>query len=138
MFVGEWTMHIALQRDRGGPLDARCSFAWMPGERLLTMRTEAPAPVPSSLSIIAPRDGGGYTQHYFDTRGVIRLYAMTFEGRVWRLSRTQPDFSPLDFHQRFTGAFDDGDTIRGKWEMSPDGRDWELDFAMTCRRVTAR
>jgi hypothetical protein len=68
---------------------------------------------------------------------VIRLYAMTFDARVWRLSRTQPDVSPLDLCQRFTGAFDD-DTIRGKWEMSPDGRDWEFDFAMTCRRAAAR
>jgi hypothetical protein len=137
VLAGEWTMHIALQPEHGGPLDGHCTIAWMPGERLLTVRTEIAPPVPSSLSIIAST-AGGYTQHYFDARGVIRLYAMTFRDRVWRLSRTTADFSPLEFCQRFTAAFDGDDVIRGAWERSPDGRDWELDFRLTYRRVAAR
>lgn len=33
------------------------------------------------------------------------------------LTREVPDFSPLDFGQRFTGTFSaDGDTITGAWE----------------------
>jgi hypothetical protein len=38
---------------------------------------------------------GGYLQHYFDSRGVVRLYAMTFEDRVWTLTRTKRDFGSL-------------------------------------------
>jgi hypothetical protein len=46
-------------------------------------------------------------------------------------------FSPLDFHQRWLGTFSaDGDTIEGRWETSPDGRDWELDFELIYHRLT--
>ena len=47
---------------------------------------------------------GAYTQHYYDSRGVVRLYAMTFSDGLWALTRESPDFSPLDFQQRFTGT----------------------------------
>jgi hypothetical protein len=78
---------------------------------------------------------GGYTQHYYDSRGVARLYAMSFADGVWTLTRESPDFSPLDFRQRFTGTFsEDGNTITGAWEKSPGG-DWEHDFALTYRRA---
>jgi hypothetical protein len=52
--------------------------------------------------------------------------------------RHAPDFSPLDFHQRWLGRFSaDGDTIGGRWETSPDGRHWELDFELPYHRLTA-
>lgn len=57
---------------------------------------------------------------------------MTFDGRDWTLERHAPDFSPLDFHQRWLATFSaHGNTIQGRWETSPDGRDWELDFELT-------
>lgn len=35
-------------------------------------------------AIVAPTsDGDAYTQHYFDSRGVVRVYAMTFGKGVW-------------------------------------------------------
>ncbi len=44
---------------------------------------------------------------------------MTFDGHTWTLERTKPDFSPLDFHQRFVGSIsDDGTTIDGEWRTS--------------------
>src|SRR5918993_347618 len=47
-----------------------------------------------------------------------------------------PDFSPLDFAQRFTGTFsDDGTTIAGRWEIAHDGSTWEHDFDLTYVRV---
>ena len=47
-----------------------------------------------------------------------------------------PDFSPLDFAQRFTGTFsDDGDSITGRWETSSDGADWQSDFTLHYRRT---
>lgn len=37
----------------------------------------------------------------------------------WTLLRDAPDFSPLDFQQRFRGTFSAvGDTIDGWWETS--------------------
>jgi hypothetical protein len=67
---------------------------------------------------------------------VVRLYEMDVGGAEWILTRIAPDFSPLDFAQRWIGRFgDDGDTIEGRWETSADGREWELDFRMTYRRT---
>jgi hypothetical protein len=60
---------------------------------------------------------------------------MTLDDRVWTLTRESPDFSPLDFAQRFTGTFSaDGTTISGAWEKRLD-RDWRHDFALTYRRA---
>ncbi len=54
---------------------------------------------------------------------------MTFEDGVWTLSRTDAEFSPLDFHQRWTGTFSpDGNAITGRWDTSHDGATWEPDF----------
>ena len=113
----------------------RCVFEWMEGGQFLVERTEAPDPAPDSLIVIAfDPDTGAYRQHYFDTRGVARIYAMTFDGQEWQLHRDQSDFSPLDFYQRFVGTVGDGgDTIRGV-EISFDGTGGEHDFDLTYRR----
>jgi hypothetical protein len=67
--------------------------------------------------------------------GVIRLYEMTLEDQVWTLLRTTPDFSPLDFGQRFTGQFsEDGKTITGAWERATE-ESWDHDFALTYTRL---
>ena len=44
---------------------------------------------------------GACTQHYFDSRGVVCLYAMTFVGGVWTLTRESPDFTPPGFPAAF-------------------------------------
>jgi hypothetical protein len=52
------------------------------------------------------------------------------------MNRTTADFTPLDFAQRWTSRFgEDGDTITGQWETSPDGHEWRLDFRLTYRRA---
>lgn len=80
--------------------------------------------------------GEGYRQHYFDSRGVTRVYRMTFTDGRWELLRDSPDFSPLNFHQRFIGSFsDDGGTIAGRWEGRNEGSDWQLDFDLTYSRL---
>jgi len=113
-------------------------FEWMEGKNLLIQRTEAPEPAPNSLAVVAyDADKAAFVQHYFDSRGVARLYAMTFSDKTWTLMRTAADFSPLDFAQRFVGTLTDrGRTIEGRWERSPDGSTWEKDFDLTYRRVT--
>ena len=85
-----------------GAPPGRAVFEWTLDKAFLTQRTEAPDPAPDSLAIVTvdPRNGA-YTQHYFDSRGVVRLYGMTLIRNIWTLTRDSPDFSPLDFHQRF-------------------------------------
>ena len=89
------------------------------------------------MAIIGFNEGrGSFLQHYFDSRGVARVYGMSLEQGVWRLWRESPDFSPLDFAQRYTGTFsDDGATIAGRWEIAQDGVTWEHDFDLTYLRV---
>jgi hypothetical protein len=99
--------------------------------------TEVPVPeAPDGLAIIsADLETGAYTQHYFDARGVVRLYKMSLADGVWTLSRESPDFTPLAFRQRFIGRFSpDANTISGAWETGRDGAGWEHDFYLTYRR----
>src|SRR5687767_526184 len=119
VFIGEWDVEATFQFPVPDGVEARSTFSWDLGKRYLVQRSTITLPeAPDAVSIIAPAaEGGGYTQHYFDSRGVVRLYEMTFENGVWTLSRTKPDFSELKFHQRYTGEFsEDGNTIDGRWE----------------------
>ena len=136
--IGEWTVEASFPGAPSAGAVGRTAFEWMPGGRFLVQRWEVSHPdAPDGLAIIgADTDGEAYIQHYFDSRGVARVYAMTFDDGVWTLSRTSPDFSPLNFSQRFTGTFGgDGKTIQGRWETSDDGSSWHHDFDLTYTRV---
>src|SRR5262245_47146304 len=138
--VGEWSMEARFEQlpptdDRGQVI-----FEWMTGGRFLVERWEVPVPeAPDGVALIGRDERGNtdhYLQHYFDPRGVARVYKMTIEKGIWKLWRDEPDFSPLDFAQRFTGTFtDDGNTIEGRWEICHDGSTWEHDFDLVYRRV---
>jgi hypothetical protein len=137
VFVGEWIMQA-----RFPGVDApaaRSTFEWALDRQFLIQRTEVPVPeAPDGLTIVGTDpETGAYTQHYYDSRGVARLYAMSLAGGVWTLTRESPDFTPLDFRQRFTGTFSaDQNTISGAWETSPaDGGQWKHDFGLTYRRA---
>jgi hypothetical protein len=138
-FLGEWRLEApAFPLPPELAETARTVFEWTLDGAFLLQRSFVPAPeAPDGLCVIGPDSYDGYTQHYFDSRGIARLYAMTFDGRDWTLERHAPDFSPLDFHQRWLGTFSpDGDTIEGRWESSPDGRRWELDFELFYHRLS--
>ena len=136
-FVGEWDLEVSLPSP--DEVRARAVFEWALDGRFLVQRVEISIPeAPNSIALIGADPGGdAFTQHYYDSRGVIRLYAMTFEDGVWTLQRESPDFSELNFFQRYTGTFSlDGDTIDGRWASSHDeGATWEHDFDLVYRRV---
>ena len=68
---------------------------------------------------------------YSDARGVFRIYRMSLDNDTWQVWRAAPDF-----HQRYVGAIrDQGRTIEGRWESSPDGSAWEPDFDLAYRKV---
>lgn len=134
--IGEWSMHTSL-----GPAVGRASFEWVLGGQYLLERTGVPdvPEAPDGLAIIGVDSQGSYLQHYYDSRGVTRLYSMTFEDGSWTLLRDKPDFTPLDFAQRYVGQLSpDGDTIDGRWEISDDGTAWRVDFTLTLRRLAAQ
>jgi hypothetical protein len=70
------------------------------------------------------------TQLYADDRGVTRIYHGTLTETQWLLERSAPGF-----HQRFVGEFSEGGAkIDGRWEVSPDGTNWKLDFPIIYRK----
>jgi hypothetical protein len=146
VFVGEWVLEACFPGDRAarsgatgeGP-QVRSRFEWALDRQFLLQRTEVPIPAaPDSLTIVSvDPETGAYKQHYYDSRGVVRLYSMSLFDGVWTLTRESPDFTPLDFRQRFTGTFsDDGNVISGAWEKAAHGSDWEHDFGLIYRRAS--
>jgi hypothetical protein len=104
---------------------------WLEGGGYLVQRTTLENPVfPRTLSMFGPDRSGRVVQHYFDSRGVARIYDVSLEGGVLTLSRDDEDMA-----QRFTGRFsDDGSAIEGAWERTGDDRAWIHDFDLTYRR----
>lgn len=135
VLAGEWELVV----DLPGARDIRGHVLFEAMGDVLVQRTTVPVPeAPDSCCLVVAGDDGGYVQHYFDSRGTARLFEMTFDGRTWTLARTKPDFSPLDFQQRFTGGIsDDGAIIDGEWQRSGDGQEWTRDFRLTYTRIGA-
>ena len=106
---------------------------------VLVQRSEVEHPAaPTAMSVISAAGApeGQWLQHYFDSRGVCRVYAMTFDGTTWTLVRETHDFSDLRFDQRFVGTLsEDGSRIDGHWDMRHPGGDWEPDFALGYSRA---
>jgi hypothetical protein len=70
--------------------------------------------------------------HYFDSRGVFRIYQVSMDAGVWRIWRDAPGFS-----QRFIGNLAHaGKTIVGQWDLCRDDRTWHSDLAITYRRLS--
>jgi hypothetical protein len=132
--VGDWVEQVHLPGVPAG----LASFRWILDNQFLLQRSTIPEPeFPDSTCIIAVNDDcSGYTQHYFDSRGVVRTYTMTLDERRWTLLRDKPDITALNFAQRFTGTFaDDGATIAATWETSHNAMHWSIDFELTCTRT---
>jgi hypothetical protein len=131
--VGEWTMEAG---PPGGPAwegEARVSFEWLGDAYLIERWTVEQPEAPDGIAVIGPDESGeSFVQHYFDSRGVARVYSMSLEEGVWKLWRDGEDFS-----QRFSGTFsDDGQRIDGRWEIAHDGENWETDFDLTYIKVS--
>ena len=137
--AGEWTTEIVHPTVRPNPICGRSRFEWLTKSNngtggFLVRYDEVEHPdFPNSVTLIgadADASTESFTYHYFDSRGVERVLAMSLRDGVWKLWRDAPGFS-----QRLTGTFsDDGNTITCKLEMSRDGEQWEHDFDLTFTR----
>lgn len=112
------------------------------GEFIVFRTVGEPAELPDSIAIIggAP-EGEPQPTHYFDSRGVKRLFMTAIEGSTWKMWRAPgEDWNGPDgpgFNQRFIGEIaEDGRTIAGRWErgMGDADDDWEIDFPIDYRR----
>lgn len=67
--------------------------------------------------------------HYFDSRGVFRVYDASIDAEALRLWRDAPRLS-----QRFVGTFvDGGHTMVGHWQICENDVDWQDDLQITYR-----
>lgn len=130
--VGEWTMEASPPGGPPWPGDARVAYEWLDRAYLIERWTVDMPEAPDGIAIIGPDESGQHlVQHYFDSRGVARIYGMSLEDGVWKLWRDGEDFS-----QRYSGTFsDDGKRIEGRWEIARDGKTWETDFDLAYTRV---
>ena len=89
--------------------DAFVVFRW-------TMEA-ASGPATSEMVLVLGRSDphDAYTALYHDERGVCRVYAMTFDGSRWFMTRQDPNM-----FQRFIADVA-MDRIAGRWEASDDG-----------------
>ena len=126
--VGDWTTEMTHPSMPGTVVHGKSVFELLEGEKFLIQRSRTDHPdFPDSLSVIGEFDDG--TQmHYYDSRGVYRVYEASMSDDVLRFSRDEPGFA-----QRFEGAVDDN-SITGLWKLCRDGENWADDLAITYRR----
>jgi hypothetical protein len=133
-FIGSWEAEGAHPMLPGEAIRGTSTFEWLDGRRFVIWRSQYEHPkIPDAITLIGVTDGQ-LSMHYFDERGVYRVYAASLDQGTWRYWRDAP--AP-DLSQRFSGTFsDDGNTITGRGELSKDGSTWEDDLALDYRRVT--
>jgi len=109
----------------------RETFEWL-DDSFIIWRGESQGDFPASTSIIGRNESlDTYTMLYYDSRGVSRVYEMSFGDGVLKLWREDPGF-----YQRFEGKLSaEGTTIKGFWETAADGVQWKHDFDITYGRL---
>lgn len=131
ILIGVWETSIS-----GLEAPGRTTFEWLENGGFLIQRSTVERPeYPNSVSIIgATGSDGAFQQHYFDSRGVARIYDMTLKDNVWTLFRDGPDWP-----QRFVGRFSaDGNVIHARLERGTyPGGPLEHDFDMVYTRIQA-
>jgi len=146
-WVGTWATEATHPAMPGVVVHGTVVVEWLEGDRFLIHRARTDHPdFPDSISILgftdrdrvdkgartAPASAGEpqLTMHYFDSRGVFRVYDVSVDDEAWRIWRDAPGFS-----QRFTGTFaDGGDTLIGRWQVCEDDVRWTDDLEITYRR----
>jgi hypothetical protein len=128
--VGAWAIEATHPMVPDTVVQGTADFDWLEGERFLLQRSRTDhADFPDSLIVFGSNEDG-LSMHYFDSRGVHRVYQVSLSGDEWRMWRHSPGFS-----QTFEGRFSaDGNTIAGLWKLSRDDTTWDDDLAITFRR----
>ena len=131
VLAGAWTIEGRHPLLPDAAISGRATFEWLDGGRFLIARSHYDHPeIPDAVTVTGVVDDR-LSMHYFDSRGVHRLYRVSASPGEWRFWRDDPDLA-----QRFVGTFsDDGRTITGRGSMARDGGDWEDDLQLTYRRA---
>ena len=140
--VGGWEIEATHPHLPNTVIRGRATFEWLDGGHFLIWRASYDHPdIPDSIAILgcgesgetgASSDSDGVcSMHYFDSRGVSRVYRISAEQGAWRFWRDRPDFS-----QRYVCTVSaDGETMESNGELSRDGATWEQDLRVTYKRL---
>ena len=130
--VGSWTTEATHPALRDTVVSGQSAFEWLEDQRFLIQRSHYDHPeIPDAIAVMGIIDGKP-SMHYFDPRGVHRVFALNVTANTWRFWNDTPGFS-----QRFTGTLsEDRNTINGEAQLSrDDGATWKHDLAITYRRL---
>jgi hypothetical protein len=142
VLVGRWRGEGEIPLDPPMKLATETTIERL-GEFIVIRSVGEPAEVPDTVSIVggAP-EGDPQPMHYFDDRGVKRMYLTVVDDGTWRIWR-HPDEDPNGpegpgFDQRFIGEISaDGGRIQARWERrtGTTGDGWEVDFPIEYTRL---
>lgn len=129
--VGTWAIDATHPMLPDDEIRGQMTFEWLDGHRVLIQRSDYDHPeIPDAVAIFGVIDEE-LSMHYFDSRGVHRIFTVSLSEGILRCARNAPGFS-----QRITLTIrDDGNTIAGQAELSRDGTNWQDDLTITYRRV---
>jgi len=138
--AGRWTSASTHPAFPGKVIAGSVEVEWLEGEKFLIMRAQVDHPdFPNSISIVGDTDG--LRMHYFDSRGVYRLYEVTVDEHscTMAMDRSSPAHSfaasHAPFSQRLTYTFESGDeTMSLASQLSEDEEHWDDDLQATFRR----
>jgi hypothetical protein len=142
--IGNWTTEATHPAMPGVVVRGSVVAEWLEGNQFLIQRSRNEHPdFPDAISIIGVTDRDrvnaapahaaqtALTMHYFDSRGVFRVYQVAIDSSAWTIWREAPGFS-----QRFKGTFAaDDSSIAGLWQLNEDGSHWNDDLRIDYRRA---
>lgn len=103
--VGDWNTEATHPQMAGVVIAGWSTFEWLDGERFVIFRSHYDHPdIPDGISIIGDTDG--LHMHYFDSRGVYRVYELTIADDGWTaaMGREAPTGSFASLTRLFRSA----------------------------------
>ncbi|MBS4192921.1 DUF1579 family protein [Bacillus sp. FJAT-49705] len=131
IFVGKWKTEGQIKATSSSPaarLTAVDTYEWLPGGFFLIHYVDArmgDMEVKTTEIIGYDASSQTYFTSSFDNQGNTGTYQANLREGAWTINGKT---------ERFTGEFSDGGNIlKGKWEMSSDGSNWEpwMDIKLT-------
>lgn len=135
LFVGTWKLTMTnawFWENPADTVEGSATVEWL-GDAFLVVRQNF-GEAGETVWVIGRSDArDAFTVLYYDERGVLRVFDMTFTGPggEWTLLREDPDF-----YQRFVGTISaDGNRIDTHPDASEDqGQTWRKDFDLIFER----
>src|SRR5438067_1144383 len=91
--VGTWAIDASHPMLPGDQIQGQMKFEWLDGRRLLIQRSHYDHPdIPDAAAILGVIDDQ-LSMHYFDSRGVHRIFTVSFSEGTLHYARNAPGFS---------------------------------------------